>query len=82
MFNYIASALMGYLLVRVLREPEPDESGNAMCFRRAAGFPSSTRCCAVVGIKWPVTPLNLSFFLALDRRARRLGADLAHAARL
>ena len=82
MFNYIASALMGYLLVNVLREPGQMNAGDARAFRRAASCRRSMSCSRQFGVHWPVTPLNLSFLLALARRARRLGADLAHAARL
>ena len=82
MFNYIASALMGYLLVDVLRVPG---QMNAETPRVLASTPlcrSFTSCCAMLGVQWPVTPFNLSFLLAL---AAALGVwllDLAHAVRL
>ena len=64
MFNYIASAIMGYLLVNVMRVPG---QMNA----ETAAFPANGRVLqfhevmAWFGVHWPVTPFNLSFLLAL-----------------
>ena len=65
MFNYIASALMGYLIVNVMREPSQmnPETPAFLDLRRRC--PSSTSCLTPLGIHWPVTPFNLSFLLAL-----------------
>ncbi|HLW91375.1 MAG TPA: ABC transporter permease [Roseiarcus sp.] len=64
MFNYIASALMGYLLVDVLRSPgqmNPETPG----FPPGAAMPQIRDLVAYLGWTWPNTPLNLSFVLAL-----------------
>ncbi len=64
MFNYVASAIMGYLLVDVLRVP-----GQMNAETR--GFPSNGivpqfhEVLKPLGIVWPETPANLSFLLAL-----------------
>ena len=44
MFNYIASALMGYLLVNVLRVPTQMNAGDAARSRPAASCRNSTNC--------------------------------------
>src|SRR6202522_2692413 len=64
MFNYIASALMGYLLVDVLREPS-QMNPETHVFPPGGWVPQLHALLLYVGVKWPVTPLNLSFFLAL-----------------
>jgi len=64
MFNYIASAFMGYLLVRVLREPS-QMNPETHVFPPGGWVPQLHALLLSVGVKWPVTPLNLSFFLAL-----------------
>ena len=64
MFNFIASALLAYLLVDVLKEP-----GNMMVESRAfapsARLPGMHEALAGIGIEWPASPLNLSVLLAL-----------------
>ena len=64
MFNFIASALLAYLLVDVLKEP-----GNMMvesrAFAASARMPGVQEALAVVGIEWPASPLNLSVLLAV-----------------
>jgi simple sugar transport system permease protein len=64
MFNFIASALLSYLLVNVLKEP-----GNMTVESRAFGpgakVPGVHELLAVIGIEWPRSPLNLSVFLAI-----------------
>ena len=64
MFNYIASALMGYLLVNKLRnmaqmnaETRPFPPGGVM--------PQFHALLKPLGIEWPVTPFNLTFLLAM-----------------
>ncbi|MDE3177422.1 MAG: ABC transporter permease [Pseudomonadota bacterium] len=64
MFNYIASALMGYLLVNVLRNPA-QMNPETLPFPRGGTVPQLFELLKPLGIVWPVTPLNLSFFLAL-----------------
>ena len=44
MFNYIASALMGYLLVNVLAQPDADERRRRRSSRPAASCRSSMSC--------------------------------------
>jgi simple sugar transport system permease protein len=64
MFNYIASAMMGYLLVDVLRSPgqmNPETPG----FPPGATMPQIQDLMALIGVKWPETPLNVTFVLAL-----------------
>jgi simple sugar transport system permease protein len=64
MFNYIASAFMGYLLVDVLRKPgqmNPETPG----FPSGATIPQIRDLVAYLGWQWPDTPFNLSFVLAL-----------------
>ena len=68
MFNYIASALMGYLLVNTLRnmtqmnpETKPFPPGGIV--------PQLHEILKPLGVIWPVTPLNLTFFLALAAAA-------------
>jgi ABC-type uncharacterized transport system permease subunit len=64
MFNYIASAIMGYLLVNVLRKPG-QMNAETTPFRDTALVPQFHEMLAHFGITWPVTPFNLSFLLAL-----------------
>ena len=77
MFNFIASALMVYLLVNVLIAPgsmTPQSRGFA-----AGSCPMHellARSASIAG-----SPLNLSFLLAAAVLRRRLGVHLAHALR-
>jgi len=64
MFNYIASALMGYLLVNKLRNPA-QMNPETLAFPPGAWVPQLHDLLKPLGVDWPVTPLNLSFFLAL-----------------
>ena len=64
MFNYIASAIMGYLLVQVLRAPG-QMNPETPKFPPGGIVPQFHELLALVGVKWPVTPFNLSFLLAL-----------------
>ena len=64
MFNYIASALMGYLLVNVLRVPG-QMNAETYPFPGNAIVPQFHELLKPLGIDWPVTPLNLSFLIAL-----------------
>jgi ABC-type uncharacterized transport system permease subunit len=64
MFNFIASALLAYLLVNRLKAPGnmTVESGP---FPAAAQMPGMHQALARLGLDWPRTPLNLSLLLAL-----------------
>jgi ABC-type uncharacterized transport system permease subunit len=64
MFNYIASALMGYLLVDVLRTPGQMNAETPQ-FPPGGIVPQFHEILKPLGIVWPVTPFNLSFLLAL-----------------
>src|ERR1700728_3945115 len=64
MFNYIASALMGYLLVNVLRSPT-QMNPETLPFPPGGTLPQFHELLKPFGIIWPITPLNLAFFLAL-----------------
>jgi simple sugar transport system permease protein len=64
MFNYIASALMGYLLVDVLRTPG-QMNAETRQFPPGGIVPQFHELLKPLGIVWPVTPFNLSFLLAL-----------------
>ena len=64
MFNYIATALMSFLLVNVFRVPgsmAPESRG----FAPNASIPQLHELLSPLGLNWPATPLNLSFLLAL-----------------
>jgi len=64
MFNYIASAIMGYLLVQVLRAPG-QMNPETPKFPPGGIVPQFHEVLALLGVKWPITPFNLSFLLAL-----------------
>ena len=64
MFNYVASALMGYLLVDALRVPG-QMNPETPTFPRGGWAPQFHELLAPLGIHWPATPFNLSFPLAL-----------------
>ena len=64
MFNWLASTLMAYLLVNTLRAPGSMQAETS-AFPAAATVPSIHDVLAAVGIETAVTPLNLSFVLAL-----------------
>jgi simple sugar transport system permease protein len=63
MFNFIASAIVVYLLVNVLREPG-NMSPETRDLGAAAQMPGVHTLLAALGIAWPRTPLNLSVLLA------------------
>ncbi len=64
MFNFIANTLLVYLLVNVLKAPGSMAVESA-AFGPAAFLPTVQEALAPLGIEWPSSPLNLSFFLAL-----------------
>jgi simple sugar transport system permease protein len=76
MANFIASALLAWLLVHVLKEPGNMtlESG---AFPPAARVPGVHEALGWIGIDWPRTPLNLSLLLALAAAAA-VHVDLWH----
>ncbi len=64
MFNFIASALLAYLLVNVLKAPGSMTVESAP-FPVAAQMPGMHQLLGALGIPWPRTPLNLSVLLAV-----------------
>jgi general nucleoside transport system permease protein len=64
MFNFIASALLAYLLVNVLKEPG-NMAVESAAFAPSARLPGVHELLGWLGIAWPRTPLNLSLLLAL-----------------
>lgn len=63
MFNFIASALLGYLLVNQLKEPG-NMTPESRAFAASAHLPGVHEVLAALGIAWPATPLNLTVLLA------------------
>lgn len=64
MFNFIASALLAYLLVNVLKASGSMTVESAP-FPEAAQLAGMHQVLAALGIAWPRTPLNLSVLLAV-----------------
>jgi ABC-type uncharacterized transport system permease subunit len=64
MFNFIAAALMTYLLVNVLMEPGQQSPESAVVAERT-WLPQMHEILAALGIEIARSPLNLSFLLAL-----------------
>ncbi|MBK6469542.1 MAG: ABC transporter permease [Betaproteobacteria bacterium] len=64
MFNFIASALLGYLLVNQLKEPG-NMTPESRAFGESAHLPGVHEALAWLGIEWPRTPLNLTVLLAV-----------------
>jgi simple sugar transport system permease protein len=64
MFNFIAAALLGYLLVGALKAPG-DMTPESSAFAPSAHMPGMHEALGWLGIEWPKTPLNLSLLLAL-----------------
>ena len=64
MFNFIASALLGYLLVGVLKEAG-NMAPETRAFAASARMPGMHELLAALGVDWPRTPLNLSALLAI-----------------
>jgi simple sugar transport system permease protein len=59
MFNFIASALLAYLLVNVLKEPG-NMTIESRAFAASAHVPGVHEALAWLGVEWPRSPLNLS----------------------
>ncbi|MBL8710330.1 MAG: ABC transporter permease [Rhodospirillaceae bacterium] len=64
MFNFLASALMVYLMVDVLIDPG-QMTAHSRAFESTAWLPSMREALAWVGIDMPDSPLNLSLLWAL-----------------
>ena len=64
MFNFLAAALMGYLLVEVLKEPSTMDL-QSRAFEPAARMPGVHELLQAIGVDWPATPLNLTAVLAV-----------------
>jgi simple sugar transport system permease protein len=64
MFNFIAAALMTYLLVDVLIRPG-QQSPESREFAEHLWLPTARDMLAVVGVAMPRSPLNFSFVFAL-----------------
>ena len=63
MFNFIASALLAYLLVNHLKAPG-GMTVESVAFAASAQMPGMHQLLGAIGISWPRTPLNLSVLLA------------------
>ncbi len=63
MFNFIAAALLSYLLVNQLKEPG-NMTPESRAFADSARMPGVHDMLNAVGIEWPRTPLNLTVVLA------------------
>ena len=64
MFNFLAAALLVYLLVEVLKEPG-NMAPESRAFGPHAQVPGMHVVLAALGIQWPKTPLNASVLLAV-----------------
>ncbi|HEY5800380.1 MAG TPA: ABC transporter permease [Burkholderiaceae bacterium] len=64
MFNFIASALMNYILVKILIEPG-QQVPQTREFAQSTWLPFMHEVGAKFGMTIPDSPLNVSFFLAL-----------------
>jgi simple sugar transport system permease protein len=64
MFNFIAAALLSYLLVNGLKEPG-NMTPESRAFAPSARMPGVHEALAAIGVLWPRTPLNLTLLLAL-----------------
>ena len=65
MFNFLAAALLNWLLVNVLRPPGSMDPASAR-FPESTQLPRLTDMAAAVGVEWgKSTPANISFLIAL-----------------
>lgn len=64
MFNFIAAALLGYLLVGPLKAPG-DMTPESVAFADSAHMPGMHELLGALGIEWPKTPLNATVLLAV-----------------
>ena len=63
MFNFLASALLAFVLIDVLKEPG-NMTIESRSFGASAKVPGVHEAFAWFGIEWPRSPLNLSVLLA------------------
>lgn len=64
MFNFIAAALLSYLLVNTLKEPG-NMTPESRAFADSARMPGMHELLAWFGLDWASTPLNLTLFIAI-----------------
>jgi general nucleoside transport system permease protein len=64
MFNFLASSLLVYLLVNVLK-PAGEMNVQSAIFAASAKMPGVHEALGWLGIAWPSSPLNLSVLLAI-----------------
>ncbi len=64
MFNFLASSLLVYLLVNVLK-PVGEMNVQSAVFAASAKMPGVHEALAWAGIAWPSSPLNLSALIAV-----------------
>jgi ABC-type uncharacterized transport system permease subunit len=64
MFNFIASALMNFVLVKLLIEPG-QQAPQTREFAESTWLPFIHELAAKMGVELPYSPLNVSFFIAL-----------------
>ncbi len=64
MFNFLASSLLAYLLVNVLK-PAGEMNVQSAVFAASATMPGVHTALAWLGVDWPSSPLNLSVLLAI-----------------
>ena len=64
MFNFIAAALLSYLLVGPLKEPG-NMTPESRAFAPSARMPGIHEWLSAIGIDWPRTPLNVSLLIAI-----------------
>ena len=64
MFNFIASALLSYLLVNTLKEAG-NMTPESRSFGASARLPAVHEALGWLGLEWPRTPLNLTLLLAV-----------------
>jgi general nucleoside transport system permease protein len=64
MFNFLASGLLVYLLVNVLK-PAGEMNVQSAVFAASAKMPGVHEALAWAGIAWPSSPLNLSVLIAV-----------------
>ncbi len=63
MFNFLASTLMIYLLVNVLKPPGEMAPESAL-FADSAKMPRVHEVLGALGVEWPSSPLNMSLVIA------------------
>ncbi|MDB6127472.1 MAG: putative sugar transporter, permease protein, partial [Verrucomicrobia bacterium] len=68
MFNFIASAVMTYLLVNVLIKPG-QQSPETREFAAGAAMPSAQAMLGAMGIPFAASPLNFAFLIAMAAAA-------------